>query len=137
MARLYANENFPAEVVPHLRSRGHDVLTTHEAGKSNQAIEDDAVLRFAIATDRCVLTINRKDFMRLHRALPEHRGIIVCTENRDYAAFAGPIHEAICAAAAFHIKSSLPRLPMAIPVPHDTHHRNTREPGHCMGRGTG
>ena len=65
---------------------------------SNQAIEDDAVLRFAIATDRCVLTINRKDFMRLHRALPEHRGIIVCTENRDYAAFAGHIHEAICAA---------------------------------------
>jgi len=50
MARLYANENFPAEVVGHLRARGHDVLTTHEAGKSNQAVEDDAVLRFAIAS---------------------------------------------------------------------------------------
>jgi hypothetical protein len=95
MSRLYANENFPAEVVKHLRELGHDVLTTHEVGKSNQAIEDDAVLRFAIGMDRCVITINRKDFIRLHRILPEHRGIIVCTENRDYAAFASRIHEAI------------------------------------------
>jgi hypothetical protein len=98
MARLYANENFPAEAVKHLRELGHDVLTTHEAGKSNQAVEDYAVLRFAIETDHCVMTINRKDFMRLHRVMPEHRGIIVCTENRDYAAFAGRIHEAICVA---------------------------------------
>ena len=95
MARLYANENFPREVAEHLRSLGHDVLTTHDAGKSNQAAEDDAVLRFAIETDRCVLTINRRDFRRLHRAAPAHAGIIVCTENRDYAAFATKVDEAI------------------------------------------
>lgn len=98
MARLYANENFPVEVVAHLRSLGHEVLTTHDAGKSNQAIEDDAVLQFALETDRCVLTINRKDFIRLHRARPAHPGIIVCTENRDYPAFAAQIDEAIRAA---------------------------------------
>ena len=98
MARLHANENFPADVVKHLRDFGHDVLTTQEAGKSSQAIGDDAVLRFAVVMDRCVITSNRKDFIRLHRAMPEHRGIIVCTENRDYTAFAGRIHEAICAA---------------------------------------
>jgi len=98
MARLYANENFPAEAVKHLRELGHDVLTTHEVGKSNQAVEDDAVLRFAIEAERCVVTINRKDFMQLHRVKPEHRGIIVCTENRDYAALAERIHEAISAA---------------------------------------
>lgn len=95
MARLYANENFPVEVVERLRALGHDVLTTHDVGKSNQSIEDDAVLRFAVETDRCVLTINRKDFMRLHRVVTEHAGIIVCTENRDYTAFADRIDEAI------------------------------------------
>lgn len=95
MARLYANENFPVDAVEHLRRLGHDVLTTHEVGKSNQGIEDDAVLRFAIETRRCVVTINRKDFKRLHRSTPGHCGIIVCTENRDYAAFARRINEAV------------------------------------------
>jgi hypothetical protein len=95
MARLYANENFPLDVVTLLRARGHDVQTTHDVGKSNQGIEDDAVLRHAIEMDRCVLTINRRDFIRLHRAIPEHRGIIICTENRDYAAFAERVDRAI------------------------------------------
>jgi predicted nuclease of predicted toxin-antitoxin system len=98
MARLYANENFPAEVVKNLRELGHDVLTTHDVGKANQAIEDDAVLRFASGVNRCVITINRKDFIRLHRAVQSHRGIIVCTENRDYKAFADRIHQAILGA---------------------------------------
>lgn len=95
MARLYANENFPLDVVTLLRARGHDVQTTHDVGKSNQRIEDEAVLRHAIDDDRCVLTINRRDFIRLHRAFPQHRGIIVCTENRDYADFAERIDRAI------------------------------------------
>ena len=98
MARLYANENFPVEVVEHLRLLGHDVLTTHDVGKSNQSIEDDAVLKFATETNRCVVTINRKDFIRLHRTLGQHPGIIVCTENRNCAAFAKRIDEAITSA---------------------------------------
>ena len=95
MARLYVNENFPLDVVTHLRALGHDVLTTHEVGKSNQGIEDEAVLRFAIETNRCIVTINRKDFMRLHRVMPRHEGIIVCTENRDYADFANRVDAVI------------------------------------------
>jgi predicted nuclease of predicted toxin-antitoxin system len=95
MARLYANENFPVEVVQRLREIGHDVLTTHDAGRSNQSIEDDLVLRFAAESGRCVITINRKDFLRLHRSFPEHAGIIICTENRDFAAFASRIDAAI------------------------------------------
>ena len=95
MARLYANENFPLEVVEHLRALGHDVLTTHDTGKSNLRIADEAVLRFASDSDRAVVTLNRKDFIRLHRDVPTHRGIIVCTENRDYAAFARRIDDGI------------------------------------------
>ena len=95
MARLYANENFPVDVVRELRALGHDVLSTHDVGRSNQGIEDDAVLRYAADTDRCLITLNRRDFMRLHRAIPIHGGTIVCTENRDYAAFARRIDREI------------------------------------------
>ena len=76
MARLYANENFPLEVVERLRTLGHDVLATHDAGRSNLGIEDDAVLRFAIETHRCLLTINRQDFKRLHRTTPTHPSVV-------------------------------------------------------------
>ncbi len=41
MARLYANENFPVEVVERLRALGHDVLTTHDVEKSNRAIQSE------------------------------------------------------------------------------------------------
>ncbi len=34
MARLYANENFPRQVVIILRDLGHDVLTVQEAGNA-------------------------------------------------------------------------------------------------------
>ena len=95
MARLYANENFPMEVVVRLRELGHDVLTTHDDGKSNQGIEDDAVLRFAISAGRSVITLNRRDFIRLHQTNPSHPGIIVCTENRDYPDFAERIDRLI------------------------------------------
>lgn len=74
---------------------GHDVLTTHDSGKSNQGIEDDAVLRFATETCRCIVTLNRKDFMRLHRGNASHAGIIVCTQNCDYADFADRIDSVI------------------------------------------
>jgi hypothetical protein len=63
VARLYANENFPVEVVRELCALGHDVLTTHDVGRSNQGIQDDAVLRYAIDNGRCLITINRRDFI--------------------------------------------------------------------------
>ena len=83
MARLYANENFPRQVVEVLRTLGHDVLTVQEAGE--RARSDEEVLDFAIRDDRAVLTINRKHFIRLHRQGAGHRGIIVCTFDPDFA----------------------------------------------------
>ena len=41
IARLYANENFPLPVVIALRELGHDVLTTRDAGKANDAIPNE------------------------------------------------------------------------------------------------
>lgn len=95
MARLYTNENFPLEAVEHLRSLGHDVVTSRDAGRSNLGLEDEDVLRFATECNRCVITLNRKDFMRLHRQSESHAGILVCTENRDYFALAARIDAAV------------------------------------------
>lgn len=52
MASFYTNENFPIRVVQHLREMGHDVLTSHEAGKANQRIPDHEVLAYAAELDR-------------------------------------------------------------------------------------
>ncbi len=45
--------------------------------------------------ERVVLTRNRRDFIRLHREMPEHVGIIVCTEYSDFQSQATLIHEAV------------------------------------------
>ncbi len=85
MARLYANENFPLPVVEELRRFGHDVLTSYEVGNAGRAVPDEAVLAFAIAQRRVLLTLNRRSFVRLHQVAPEHAGILVCTFDPDFA----------------------------------------------------
>ena len=95
MLRLYADEQFPYEVVEHLRNFGHDILTVQEAGNTNLKIPDDRVLDFAGSNERVVLTLNRKDFKRLHRSLPDHAGIIICTDDGNRMALAERIHPAI------------------------------------------
>jgi uncharacterized protein with PIN domain len=97
MASLYSNENFPRRVVEELRRLGNDVLTSYEAGQANQKVPDDQVLAFATEQQRVVLTLNRLDFIRLHRDTQgAHAGIIVCTrDDADPAAFAHRIHSAL------------------------------------------
>jgi len=95
VARLYANENFPLPVVEALRGLGHDVLTTHEAGRSGESIPDDQVLAFAVTDRRALLTLNRKDFVRLHQRNSNHHGMIVCTVDENFARQADRIHTAI------------------------------------------
>ena len=97
MAILYADENFPFAVVVELRALGHDVLTAHAAGQANQKIPDPAVLAFATARGRAVLTLNRGDYVKLHWRGRSHAGIIVCTDDADVVAFAQRIHQAILA----------------------------------------
>ena len=95
MALLYSNENFPCPVVEELRRLGHDVLTVAEAGKAEQAIEDEEVLALAVSLGRAVLTLNRKHFIRLHHEQPAHAGIVVCTYDPDFIAQAARIHAAL------------------------------------------
>jgi predicted nuclease of predicted toxin-antitoxin system len=95
MASFYADEQFPVQVTELLRNLGHDVLTVQEAGNANQRILDDQVLAFAVGQERSILTINRIDFIRLHRCDNQHFGIVVCTNNRNWEQFAARIDEAV------------------------------------------
>lgn len=94
---LYADENFPLRVVEELRRLGHDIITAFEDGKANQAITDRQLLERATEISRAVLKLNRLDFKRLHSQLPEHAGIIICTEDPDRVAQAQRINETIAA----------------------------------------
>jgi predicted nuclease of predicted toxin-antitoxin system len=101
MARLFADENFPIAVTVALRALGHDVLTAHEAGRANQGIPDDEVLAWATTQGRAVVTLNRRDFHRLHAASPNHAGIITCTrDDANPVPPAARIHAAVNAAAS-------------------------------------
>jgi hypothetical protein len=80
MASFYADEDFDYPVVVELRQLGHDVLTVQEAGQKGQ--KDPAVLAFASAQGRAVLTYNRRHFIRLHRQTSSHTGIVICIETK-------------------------------------------------------
>ncbi len=95
MARLHSDENFDYRVVEELRKLGHDVLTAKEAGRAGLQIRDPDVLAFAISQGRAVLTLNRRHFIRLHKQLGHHSGIIVRTDDKDVLALAGRIHQAL------------------------------------------
>jgi hypothetical protein len=99
VGRLYSDENFPHLAVEALRTLGHDVLTSLEAKRANRRIPDAEVLRDATELGRAVITLNRRDFMQLHRITGgQHPGIIVCTTDNDFAGQARRIHEAILGA---------------------------------------
>lgn len=114
MAHIYANENFYYAVVEILQQLGHNVLTTKEAGKDNKRIPDEEVLAFAMAEKRIVVTFNYNHFKRLHRFFPDHFGIIICTEDKDYYALAHRIDEAI-AARAGNLEKQLVRINLPNP----------------------
>ena len=98
MALLYADENFPWQVVETLRRLGHDVLTAQEAGQANRAIVDEEVLEFATARARTLLTLNRWEFVRWHARRPAHAGIIACSQDPDVERQGSAIDAAIRAA---------------------------------------
>ena len=95
MARLYADENFPLPVVLELRRFGHDAVTIQDAGLAGRSFPDESVLDRASGDGRAVLTLNRKDFIRIHGTGRPHAGIVVCTFDLDFAGQAARIHAEI------------------------------------------
>ena len=78
MAYLFADENFPYPAVEQLRVFGHVVITLDEIRKANLALPDAEVLKLAVQHDSALLTLNRWDFIQLHKKSHAHKGIIVC-----------------------------------------------------------
>jgi predicted nuclease of predicted toxin-antitoxin system len=72
--RLLANENFPAEAVEALRSRGHDVAWVRSDAPDSS---DRQVLDRAVAEDRLLITFD-KDFgeLALRAGLPASSGVV-------------------------------------------------------------
>lgn len=105
---LYADENFPLRVVEELRRLGIDVLTAFEDGRANQAITDQDIFARAIELGRAIVTLNRRDFKRLHMQVPDHSGIIICTEDPDRLYQAQTIADSI--AAATELRGQLIRI---------------------------
>lgn len=95
MAKFYSNENFPIPAVLALRALGHDVVTIQERGRANESTSDPDVLRAATSEGRVVLTLNRKDFYRLHEQGRAHAGIVVCVADLDFSRLAQGIHDLI------------------------------------------
>lgn len=95
MARLLADENFPFPVTQALRRLGHEVVTLEELDKAGQGLRDEQVLSLAIESERAVMTLNRRHFIRLHAERPDHAGIVVCSFDIDFVGQAGRISEAL------------------------------------------
>ncbi len=95
MVRLYSDENFPLEIVRQLRLIKYDVLTSYEAGQANPGIPNDEVLAFATQEKRVLVTLNRDDFIALHRTGISHTGIIICKDDRDYLRQAQILHSCL------------------------------------------
>ena len=102
--RLYADENFPLPTVLALRELEHDVVTMMDTGEANQEVPDDEVLRRATKDSRAVLTLNRKDFIWLHKQGDDHAGIVACTTDLDFGQQASRIHESISPHESLHGK---------------------------------
>lgn len=95
MARLLADENFPRPVVIELRRLGHDVAELNELGLAHLGTLDSAVLEAATSLRRAVLTFDRRDYVRLHRASQEHAGIVACTYDPDFLRLAARVDAAL------------------------------------------
>jgi predicted nuclease of predicted toxin-antitoxin system len=95
MIKFYTDEGFPRPTTLAFRDLGYDILTCQEAGKANQNISDEDVVAFATEQNRVVLTVNCRDFIKIHRQSNHHTGIIACTEDLKFEALALRIHEAV------------------------------------------
>jgi hypothetical protein len=77
--RLFLDEDIHAALAAALRKRGHDAVLALE--EKQLGLSDESQLNFATQENRCLVTFNIGDFVRLHNrwidAGREHAGIIV------------------------------------------------------------
>lgn len=77
--RLFLDEDVHTALAVALRKRGHDAV--HALEEKRLGLTDESQLTFAAAEQRCLVSFNVGDFVRLHNRWVaegrEHAGIIV------------------------------------------------------------
>jgi len=85
--RLFTDEDVDPRLAVALRQLGHDAMSCHETGRSNQKIPDHEQLAFATQEGRTILTFNARDYVPLDQewksAGLHHAGIIVSPRIND------------------------------------------------------
>lgn len=81
---LLGDEDFNHNVLERLKQEAYDVTSIKELGLDRQWFQDEDVLKKAIELNRVVLTHNKKHFIKLHRKVKIHTGIITCYQTTDY-----------------------------------------------------
>jgi hypothetical protein len=82
---IFADANLPKELADGLRALGYDVLTVQQYQKSSRpehGLSDELVLQTAVKFRRIICTLDRFDFLALHRANPSHKGMILIKRGR-------------------------------------------------------
>lgn len=77
--RLFLDEDVHVALAVALRKRGHDAVYALE--EERLGVSDESQLKFATAENRCLVSFNVGDFVRLHNRWieqrREHAGIVV------------------------------------------------------------
>jgi hypothetical protein len=85
--RLFTDEMIDIRLARVLRTRGYDVESCQEAGRSNQQIPDEAQPSYAAGQGRAIFTFNFVDYLdldvRWKAAGRQHAGIIISGEIRQ------------------------------------------------------
>jgi len=82
--KLLLDEMYPSFIADELRTRGHDVVSVHEA--PGRGTPDDEVFDHARSEGRAVVTENIRDYRPLAEALlaagESHAGVLFTTDKR-------------------------------------------------------
>lgn len=82
---LYLDEDVSVGIIKNLKTRGFDVISTHDADMLGKS--DEEQMLYAVSLQRAILTHNRSDFESLHKKLMEkglkHYGIIIAKRRKD------------------------------------------------------
>jgi predicted nuclease of predicted toxin-antitoxin system len=86
--RLLLDEMYPAVVAEQLRSRGHDVVSVHDADHRHlEGAPDEQLVAVALDAGRALITENVSDFQRIEaEALTrgDPQPVYVFTTNRQF-----------------------------------------------------
>ena len=80
--RLLLDEHYPERLASLLRAEGVDAQALVADRPDLVGQDDAAVLAAAVADGRAVVTEDVTTFLLAARAVPEHRGVILCSARR-------------------------------------------------------